>query len=144
MKIRVVNTPAGFIPETDDDADKKRRLRTGATYEVTVKEVRNPLFNRKFHAMIRTAWEYLTELEQMDFHNNVDFFRYHLEIEAGFCVAVYDCKADKVNFIPKSTAFDKMTESEFSDLYESIRRILIARFVGQENEEIFNNEIKYF
>ena len=144
MKLRVVNTPTGFVPETDEDAEVKRKLKRGATYEVNIKQVRNPMFNRKFHAMIRVGWEYLTEQQQEGFKHNIDYFRYHLEIESGFCDMVYDCVAQKVTYIPKSTAFDAMDEQTFERVYNGVRDLLIRRFVGAANEANFINEIKWF
>ena len=76
MKLRVVNTPTGFVPETDDDFEVKRKLKIGKTYEAVFKEVRNPLFNRKFHAMVRVAWEYLPEAYQDKFGNILSRSKY--------------------------------------------------------------------
>jgi len=143
MKIRLVNTPTGFQPETDDDAELKRKLKLGKTYEAVFKEVRNPLFNRKFHAMIRVAWEYLPEAYQDKF-GNIDNFRYMTEIKAGFCDVVYDPTSGRVIYRPKSTAFDKMTEADFEKVYNGVLNVILRDYLPNINNDEFIEQIKYF
>ena len=143
MKLRVVNTPTGFVPETDDDFEVKRKLKIGKTYEAVFKEVRNPLFNRKFHAMVRVAWEYLPEAYQDKF-GNIDNFRYMTEIKAGFCDVVYDPTSGRVIYRPKSTAFDKMTEADFSDFYERAQDVIFNYFIPEVNRDDFEKQLRFF
>ena len=143
MKIRLVNTPTGFQPETDDDAELKRKLKLGKTYEAVFKEVRNPLFNRKFHAMIRVAWEYLPEAYQDKF-GNIDNFRYMTEIKAGFCDVVYDPTSGRDIYRPKSTAFDKMTEADFEKVYNGVLNVILRDYLPNINNNEFIEQIKYF
>lgn len=143
MKIRIVNTPTGFVPETDADAELKRKLKIGKTFEVVIKEIRNPEFNRKFHAMIRVAWEYLPEAYQDKF-GNIDNFRYMTEIKAGFCDVVYDPTSGRVIYRPKSTAFDKMTEADFEKVYNGVLNVILRDYLPNINNNEFIEQIKYF
>lgn len=143
MKIRLVNTPTGFRPETDDDAELKRKLKLGKTYEVVIKEIRNPEFNRKFHAMVRVAWEYLPEAYQEKF-GNIDNFRYMTEIKAGFCDMVYDPSSCVALYRPKSTSFDKMTEAEFEKVYNGVLNVILRDYLPNINNKEFVEQIKYF
>lgn len=143
MKIRVVNTPTGFVPETDADAELKRKLKIGKTFEVVIKEIRNPEFNRKFHAMIRIAWEYLPEAYQEKF-GNIDNFRYMTEIKAGFCDVVYDPTNGAVVYRPKSTAFDKMNETDFEKVYNGVLNIILRDYLPNINNDDFIEQIKWF
>ena len=143
MKIRVVNTPTGFVPETDADAELKRKLKIGKTFEVVIKEIRNPEFNRKFHAMIRIAWEYLPEAYQKKF-GNIDNFRYMTEIKAGFCDIVYDPTNGAVVYRPKSTAFDKMNETDFEKVYNGVLNIILRDYLPNINNDDFIEQIKWF
>ena len=144
MKLRVVNTPTGFVCETDEDYEAKRKLKIGSTYEVTIKEMRNPLFNRKFFAMLRVAWDFLPEWEREKYGNNPDMFRYAVEVKAGFCEMVYVPKSDNIVIKAKSIAFDKMNETDFEKVYNGVRDILIRDFVGSEHEDAFTEQIKWF
>ena len=143
MRIRLVNTPTGFVPETDDDAELKRKMKLGKTYEAVFKEVRNPEFNRKFHAMVRIAWEYLPEVYQEKF-GNIDNFRYMTEIKAGFCEMIYDPTSGAVMYRPKSTAFDQMTESEFEKVYNGVLNVILRDYLPYINSETFVEQIKWF
>lgn len=143
MKLRVINTPTGFVPETDDDFEVKRKLKVGNTYELTIKEVRNPLFNRKFHAMIRVAWDYLPEDMQNKF-GNIDNFRYMTEIKAGFCEMVFDPVSGFVIYRPMSTAFDKMTESQFEKVYNGVLDVILRDYLPHINSDSFTEQIKWF
>lgn len=143
MKIRVVNTPTGFVPETDADAELKRKLKIGSTFEVVIKEVRNPLFNRKFHAMIRIAWEYLSESDQAGF-GNIDNFRYMMEVKAGFFDLMYDPRDGKAYYRAKSTAFDKMTEVEFEKVYNGVRDLIFRDYITNVRYEEFLDKLKWF
>lgn len=143
MKIRVVNTPTGFVPETDDDYVLKRKLKQGRTYELTIKEVRNPEFNRKFQAMVSLAWEYLPE-EMQDKFGNRENFRYLTEIKAGFCDVIYDPIGNLVTYRAKSTAFDKMSESEFVDVYNGVLNVILRDYLPHINKTEFVELIKWF
>lgn len=143
MKIRVVNTPTGFVPETDDDYELKRKLKQGRTYELTIKEVRNPEFNRKFQAMVSLAWEYLPE----DFRNkfgNRENFRYLTEIKAGFCDVIYDPVSNIVTYKAKSTAFDKMDESDFGKVYDGVLSVIMRDYLPHIDGNEFIEQIKWF
>jgi len=143
MKLRVINTPTGFVPETDNDFEVKRKLKIGKTYELTIKEIRNPLFNRKFHAMIRIAWEYLPEDMQNKF-GNIDNFRYMTEIKAGFCEMVFDPVSGIVSYRPMSTAFDNMDETQFENVYNGVLNIILRDYLHHINSNTFVEQIKWF
>lgn len=144
MKIRLVCTPVGLVPESDDDYEIKKTLKNGKTYEAVIKEVRNPKFHRLYFCLIGTAWEYLTEDQQAFFYNNKESFRKSVEVAAGHCEQVFNRTRGEWLDIPKSVAFDKMTESEFSNLYERVRDVLYRLFIPEVNKQEFENELKYF
>lgn len=143
MKFNVVNTPTGLVPETDADYEVKRKLKLGMTYEVSIKQVRNPEFNRKFHAMIRMAWENLPDEFQAKF-GNVDNFRYMTEIKAGFFDVVYDPTSGAVLYRQKSTAFHKMSETEFEQVYNGVLNVIMRDYLPHISREDFNEQIKWF
>lgn len=143
MKFKVVNTTTGLVPETDEDFEIKRKLKTGATYEVSIKELRNPQFNRKFQAMITLAWEYLPEAYQDKFGSR-EHFRYMTEIKAGFCDMVYDPVSNLVTYRPQSTAFDKMSEQEFEQLYNGVLGVIVRDYVPVAVSSEMIEKLKWF
>jgi len=144
MKIRVVNTPTGFVPETDSDYELKKKLKRGAVYEVTVREVRNPKFHRLFFALLNCSWEYLTEQQQEFFKNNVDKFRETLLIATGYTETFYDVRRNAWLEKPRSMAFDKMSESDFHDFYEKAKDVIFNYFIKADLRDEFEEQIKWF
>lgn len=144
MKLRVVNTATGLVPETDSDAEVKRRMKIGATYEVTVKEVRNPKFLRLFFALLNCSWQYLTEQQQAFFKDNVEKFRETLLIATGYTETFYDIRRKAWLEKPRSIAFDKMTEADFSIFYERAKDVIFNYFIPEVKRDEFEQQLRYF
>lgn len=144
MKFNLVCTGEGFVPCTDEDYEKKKTLKRGAVYEVTVKEFRNYQFHKKYFSLINLSWEYLSEEQRNFFHDNTDAFRKCVEVAAGNYEPVYNVKKREWTEVPKSIAFDKMSESDFSNLYERVKDVLFEMFLGSVNQEAFEQELKWF
>lgn len=144
MKIRLVNTPTGFIPETDDDAELKRKLKIGNTFEATIREVRNPKFHRLFFALLNCSWEFLTEQQQEFFKNNKDKFRETLLIATGYTESFYDVKRQAWLEKPRSIAFGSMSEADFSNFYERAKDVIFNYFVPADRLDEFEQQLKWF
>lgn len=144
MKIRVVNTPTGFVPETDADYEAKKKLKRGAVYEAVFREVRNPKFHRLFFALLNCSWEYLTEEQRNFFKDNIDKFRETLLIATGYTETFYDIKRNTWLEKPRSMAFDKMSEADFSDFYERAKDVIFNYFVKPELRDEFEQQLKWF
>ena len=144
MKLRVVNTPTGFVPETDEDAEVKRKLKRGATYEITIKEVRNVKFHRLYFALINCAWEYLTEQQRAFFKDDVERFRETVQIAAGHYEPCYSIARQEWIEKPKSIAFDKLSESDFSSLYERVKDVIYQTFITNINKKEFEENLRFF
>ena len=144
MKINLVVTEDGFVCATDKDKEEKKTLKRGTVVECTIKEYRNYKFHKKYFSLINCAWEYLNEEQQQFFYNNKDSFRKTVEISAGHCEPVYNRTRNEWIDMPKSVAFDKMTEAEFSQLYERVKDVLYSLFLTSVNREEFENELRWF
>lgn len=134
----------GLVPCYDDDYEVKRRLKNGKTYEVEVKEARNIKFHRLFFALINCSWEYLDEWRQQFFHGNKDAFRETLIIAAGYVEPFYDPKRGEWLERAKSIAFNKMDESEFAQLYERVKDVILDIYISDDLRDEFINQLKYF
>ena len=144
MKFRVVNTATGLVPETDADHELKKKMKIGATYEVTVKEVRNPKFLRLFFALLNCSWQYLTEQQQAFFKDNIEKFRETLLIATGYTETFYDIRRQAWLEKPRSIAFDKMSEADFSDFYERAKDVIFNYFIPEVKRDEFEQQLRFF
>ncbi|HNV62447.1 MAG: DUF1367 family protein [Rikenellaceae bacterium] len=144
MKFNVVNTATGLIPATDTDFDVKRKLKIGSVYQVSIREVRNYEFHKKYFALIQCAWEYQNEKVVEHFKSNIELFRKTVEMAAGHCDLIYSIERKEWIETPKSIAFDAMSESEFQDLYDNVLSVLFRIFLKHVTEEEFKRNLQYF
>ena len=143
MKMHLLNTAYGLKPCSDIDYDQKKRLKIGEVYEAEVREVRNYQFLRKYFALIRCAYAFLTPSQQ-EFIKSPEGLRKTVQIAAGYCEVYYSIKRKEWVEESKSIAFDKMTESEFSELYESVKLVLFSTFLKDVDEQAFMRELVNF
>lgn len=146
MKLNMVRKEFGLFPATDEDMGKLLKVKKGEVAEVNVKVLRNYRFHKKYFALINTAYNFLTEPQREFFHNSVDGFRYTLEVAAGYYDEFYSVTRHEWVQKPKSIAFDKMDEAEFSKLYEAVVNIIFKLFLDNNrvNRDTFYNALKDF
>lgn len=144
MKIRLVCVNNGFVLESDTDYELKRKLKNGSVYEATIKLARNVKFHRMYFALINCAWENIGEKWQTFFGNNKDGFRKTIEVASGHYDTIYSPARNEWVQIPKSIAFDKMTEEEFGTLYERVKDVLYSFFLNNVSKADFEEQLKYF
>lgn len=145
MKLNLVRrADFSFIPSTDEDMEKALKIKKGTVVEANIKVLRNYKLLRKFFAMINTAWEFLTEAQQNVFSNSKDAFRHTLTASAGYCDLVQLSPERGAVLIPKSIAFDKMTEAEFEKLYDAVVDEVFKRFLSDKNKDAFFEAMKNF
>ena len=144
MKLNLVVTNEGFRCATDDDYEKKRTLRRGTVVECTIKEYRNYQFHKLYFSLINLSWEYLTEAQRGFFHESVEAFRKTVEIAAGHYEPVYNVYRNEWFEVPKSIAFDKLTEAEFHELYEKVKTVIFQTFIPNVSRDEFEYAIKDF
>jgi len=144
MKITLICTADGFKPATDEDYEQKKSIKNGTVCECVIKEYRNYKFLKKYFSLINCAWEYLTEEQQEFFYGSKDSFRKTVEISAGHCEPVYNRSRNEWLDMPKSVAFDKLTEAEFSQLYERVKDVLYQSFILDVNKDEFEQNLRYF
>ena len=144
MKLQVLNTPVGLKPLYDEDFDEKKKLKIGEVYEVTIKQPRNLPFQRKYFSLIILAWEYQNERVVEHFHHNIELFRKTVEMAAGWCEIIYSIQRKEWIETPKSIAFDKMDNAEFTELYERVKDVLFKVFLKNMPIEEFEKNLINF
>ena len=123
MKIQVICTPHGLVPCYDHDFDEKKKLRIGQVYVADIRVSRNYEFLQKAFVLLHTTWQLLPEKTRLGF-GSFDAFRDSITVAAGYVDTFYDIAQKKYQEKPKSWAFDKMDEIEFSDLYERMKDVI--------------------
>lgn len=144
MKINLVYSNGVFKVADDEDYEKKKKLKRGVVYECVIKEYRNYKFHKLYFALINCAWEYLLETQRRFFKDNVECFREAVQVAAGHCETCYSVKRQDWIEIPKSIAFEAMTEDEFSSLYERVRDVIYQIFIPDINKKEFEEQLRYF
>ena len=144
MKLNLLNTISGLIPLYDADYEEKKKLKIGSIYEVTIRLSRNIDFHRKYFALIQCAWEYQNERTVDHFKNDINVFRKTIEVAAGWCEPVYSIERKEWLEIPKSIAFDKMDNTEFTDLYDRVKDVLFKYFLKHITCEEFEKNLINF
>lgn len=144
MKIKLINTFNGLIPVDDGDYENKKKLKTGEIYIVDIKLQRNYSFLKKYFALINISWEYQNERVVEHFHHNIDLFRKTVEIAAGWCEPIYSIDRKEWIEVPKSIAFDKMDEDEFTKLYERVKDVLFRYFLKHISIDEFEKNLINF
>ena len=97
-----------------------------------------------YFGLINLSWEYLNDHQRAFFRNNVEVFRKTVEVSAGHCEPCYSITKGEWIEVPKSIAFDKLGEPEFSDLYERIKDIIYNTFIPSVSKDEFEEQLKYF
>lgn len=144
MEIHLVRTSTGLRPYTDDDYEELKKIKVGSIVKANIVRPRNVKFHRKFFALIRAAWDCLTEQQRINLRS-IDTFREELLITSGFSEPLYDLNGQKFLERAKSISFAKMDEPAFNEVYsrclDTILTILMANGI---TEDEFNNILQNY
>lgn len=144
MEIHLVRTSTGLRPYSDDDYDEMKKIKVGTIVKANIVRPRNVKFHRKFFALIRAAWDCLTEQQRINLRS-VDTFREQLLITSGFIEPLYDLNGKKFLEKAKSISFAKMDEPAFNEVYSKVLDTILTVMVANgvtENE--FNNILQNY
>lgn len=142
MKFNLVKHNGNAIPATDSDMKKFGKVGEGEVFSCKTIDQRVLAHHRKFFAMINLAWNNMPE--QFDNHfPTVDHLRKELIKRAGFYTEYTDFKGRK-QYIPDSISFDKMSQSEFEDVYDRVLDVILKWLMPGTEKELFQHEIMNF
>ncbi len=147
MDILLLKHPKGFLYPADElEADKIAKLKAGVLVRAEVKQVRNPMFHRKFFALLRVgfdAFEVPDGTEHKGFPVQKDFeqFREDCTIAAGFCTVSYRINGE-MRVRAKSIRFGRMTPEDFERLYSQVANVLLQKILAHyQNRANLDNVI---
>ena len=141
MEIYLKNTGSGLFPMSDDDYEAKSKLKIGEVYKATIKKARNYELLKKYFALIKCSWEYLTEKQQSFFNDNRESYRKTVEIAAGHYEKVYSIQRKEWVEQHKSIAFDKVDEFQFREIYDNARRVIFDVFIRHVSQDEFEKNL---
>ena len=138
MEILVVRTINNLLkPAFDEDLDSFKKLPKEGYFEIKYTKRRNVKFHRKFFVLIKIAYE-----NQSDYRIKEDL-RTDLIIASGH----YDEKISKITGEvykkAKSISFINMDESEFNEIYNDVKEVVI-KWLGIDNEQLTEELNQYF
>ncbi len=113
MKIAIVkqfdNT---FKAAYDSDFDKLKKIKPNEIVMCTITKPRNIKFHKKFFALLNLVFQ------NQEHYTNIDHLRHDLTVASGFYTKRITIDGEEITE-PKSISFAKMSELEFSELYNA-------------------------
>lgn len=123
-----------YFPAYPADHEESQKIKDGE--EIKATRARNPLFHRKFFALLKLGFD------SQDKFDNFDIYRMVQIMKAGHVVFAKGTDGKEYP-LPKSISFDKMGAAEFESVYSSVLTV-ISKETKLTSEEIQNNLISFF
>lgn len=127
-----MRTPAGLVPADTRAAEWFGKVRMGQPVTASVRLPRNGKFHSKFFAMLDVAYsnhdwpEIETKFGRV--RTSLEMFRRYVIVKAGHYEADMTPHGE-IRVVPKSIAWAKMDEAEFSQLYSDVLDVILAEFL---------------
>ncbi|EKO3657449.1 DUF1367 family protein [Vibrio metschnikovii] len=125
--LNLVKDMGGFKPLGTDDSELMRKIPLGSLIECEYSKKRNPLFHRKFFALLNLGFEYWNppEADWRGFKavKNFDVFREQVTILAGFREVTYNLDGS-VKVKAKSISFANMDDPQFEEVYSKVLDVI--------------------
>lgn len=136
-EVLCIKTPAGaFQPYGDEEAEKVKSIKQGAMVRVGITVMRNPLFHRKFFALVKFAFDIWSEsckpaeYKGHPIKPSFERFRKDLTILCGYYDATYNVRGE-VRLEAKSIAFGNMPQDEFEGLYSKAIDVILSTILNR-------------
>lgn len=133
----MLKTTSGHLaPLTDGDREEVAKLKTGHVIEVKITRKRNPMFHRKFFALLGVAFDYWQEAPvTVEYHGqrvrpNFERFRKDITILAGYYDPTYNINGE-LRLEARSISFSSMEEPDFEKLYSSVLDVVLERILAK-------------
>jgi hypothetical protein len=138
MKILVVKTINGFLkPAYNTDNDTFAKMPINETFEIEYKKKRNPMFHRKYFALLNLAFQ-----NQSDYRT-LENMRHDIIVTAGFYDEIVNLITGEVYKKANSISFDSMDNITFNEVYEKTKDV-ITSWLGISNEAISEEVEQYY
>ena len=136
-ELLMTKTPSGaLIPVSEEEAEKLRRIKSGATVRCDIRQMRNYKFHKKFFSLIKFLFDIWEDgvprslYRGIEVRPNIDRFRKDLIILSGRYDATYNVRGE-VRLEAKSISFASMSEDEFERLFSDVINIALERVINR-------------
>lgn len=138
MEITLIKTLSGTLkPAFDSDYDNFKKIPLNEPISFKWTKQRNPAFHKKFFALVNMVYQ------NQEHYNNSEKMRNDLTVEAGYYTDETNYLTGEISRKPKSIAFDKMDDLEFSEFYNRFIDAII-NWLKWERDDILENIEQYF
>ena len=144
--LHLVKDMGGFKPLGSDDSELMKKIPLGSVIEGEFSKKRNPLFHRKFFALLNLGYEYWNppEADWRGFKavKNFDVFREQVTILAGFREVTYNLDGS-VKVKAKSISFASMDDLEFEGVYSKVLDVIWNKIMSTvfDDKREFENAV---
>lgn len=145
--ITCIKSPTGgLIPFADEDRDKLAKIKTGSPVKVEITQMRNPLFHKKFFALVKFLFDIWSEsvprkrYKGEEVQPSMDRFRKDLTILAGFFTAHYNIRGE-VRLEAESISFARMSQEDFEALYSKVIDVALEKVLNRP--DLTPDRVKY-
>lgn len=142
----------GFQFANPSDREATANMRLGSYCTAKIQQPRNPLFHRRFFALLNLGFEYWSPDEEhrgIKAEKNFDRFRKDILILAGFRETVVNIR-NEVRYEAKSISFASMDEVEFNDVYKKCFNVIwemvmqhVKGFTEEQMEQAVNQLMSF-
>lgn len=133
-----------YSPKFESDIEISRKFSLGqeVAASATDRDLRNVAFHRKYFALLKLAYSNLPHnLEKL--FANIEEFRTELKIQIG-CRERRVSMSGKEYFIPKSMRFDKMSQTEFEEVYSKTLDFICVHVLRGVDKKELDDQIMDF
>jgi hypothetical protein len=125
-----------LIPEAPTDGERIRRLPAGKALKAVVTQPRrsNPQLRLYFSLLDVVA-------ENLDQDVTGDDLHEWMKLRLGLCVPI-KTRSGRVNYVPKSVAFDKMEHDEFTAYFAQVKALVVEDLIPGLNSDALEREAR--
>lgn len=142
MKLYLKVTATGLTPMYDSDFDEKKKLEIGTEVVAEIKRPRNYEHHKKFFALLRLVFDNLPE-DLSERYPNMESLLTEIKFQLGY----YDTHitlSGRETHIPKSIAFEMMSQDEFAKFYDRTVDVVMRWFLPENSRQELAEEISNY
>lgn len=135
MEVLCRRVPGGLAPESEDEAEKLRGIKAGASVRVVVTRETNAKFRRKWWALAKFAFDlWADSMPDMEYRGqqvqrNFERFRKDLTILAGRFHPVWTARGD-MRVEADSISWARMNDEQFEAFYSATINAVLQKILA--------------